>query len=140
MVKLDCKIVCEKGYWFVELPFNAGIIDLGDSINDIIDTSDEFKYLNHRENGLSDDEICGEEQYNSEEINILRLKLFYVLTNDDSEDIKNEPNHSPQTKPNNMRESVVGGAQRRQGQQDKTGDTHSIKEKIKHEVHKDYEK
>ena len=60
MYKEKINLVCNGGYWYIELPFNAGNIDLGDSIQEAIDMSDDLKIINHVENGLDAEQIEGE--------------------------------------------------------------------------------
>ncbi len=61
MIKNNCKLICNGGYWIVELPFAAGTIELGDSMNEVVDMSDELKIINHLENGLSPEEMVEED-------------------------------------------------------------------------------
>lgn len=56
MIVQNCKLICDKGWWFIELPFNAGKIDLGDSIHEAMDMSDELKIMNNLENDISSPE------------------------------------------------------------------------------------
>jgi len=61
MMKFECKLICDDGWWFVELPFNAGKIDLGSSIEEAIDMSDELKIIKHLETKvISPEEIEAE--------------------------------------------------------------------------------
>ena len=60
MYKQKINLVCNGGYWHIELPFNAGNIELGDSIQEAMDMSDDLKIINYVENGLDAGQIEGE--------------------------------------------------------------------------------
>ena len=86
MKKLDCKLVCEKGYWFIELPFNSGTIDLGSSFDEIKDFNNELKVIDYAENGLTIFEISKEMDYDLDTIKAIVDKIDALSLNSESED------------------------------------------------------
>lgn len=72
----ECKIFCDCGYWYLELPFKAGIIELGDSINNAIIFSDELKVIDDVENGVEEIETCEDKGWDMDYYQHIKEKLL----------------------------------------------------------------
>lgn len=85
-MEFNCRLICNGGYWQIDLPFNSGSIDLGDSIQEAIDINYELQVINHLEGGLSIKEIAEEMSLEVKTITALVKRVYENSLNDGKKD------------------------------------------------------